>query len=322
MTNGYILLPRSLKLQPWYHKPASRLLALHLLQEVSYKAIDHPTLGLLSAGTYLTTYRRLATELGVTLQVVRTALAHLQESGFIEVATLTKAIKVVVTWPDFVKLRDGDIMLNNTIGNTIPNTMSNTIANSATNKVSATCEDCESAPNTMGNTMGNTTPNTAYKNKDKLNITNTHTRLYNNPGITKSAPAREAHTHTSEQAERVATLLDWMAKRTPEVFQMEEPFTDEALRWMCATYPLDALMGALSRCSSNGKFFSNRFASDAFQPYLDNDYQLNSSLSKGKAKMYTYDEVCDMVTSRKYKQEDFTLVKNIDGKGTNRWLKV
>lgn len=314
MTNGYILLPRSLKLQPWYKKPASRLLALHLLQEVSYKAIDHPTLGLLSAGTYLTTYRRLATELGVTLQVVRTALAHLQESGFIEVATLTKAIKVVVTWPDFVKLRDGDIMLNNTIGNTIPNTMSNTIANSASNKVSATCEDCTSAPNTMGNTMGNTIPNTAYKNKDKLNITNTHTRLYNNPGITKSAPAREAHTHTSEQAERVATLLDWMAEKTPEVFQMEVPFTDEQLRWMCATYSLDRLKRVLGDCASKQGFGKHRFAFQAFSSYMRYDKQENSD-----AKMYTYEEVCDMVYKGKCKQEDFIFVNN---NGVSRWLKV
>lgn len=314
MTNGYILLPRSLKLQPWYGKPACRLLALHLLQEVTYKAIDHPTLGLLSAGTYLTTYRRLAAEIGMSLQVIRTALTHLQESGFVEISTLTKAVKVVVTWPDFVKLRDGDIMLNNTIPNTIGNTIGNTIANYAIDEISTTCEDCKSRPNTMDNTMGNTIPNTTYKNKDKLNITNTHTRVYNNPGIIKNAPAREAHAPASEQDERVTTLLNWMAERTPEVFHMEVPFTDEQLRWMCATYPLDRLKRVLGDCASKSGFGKHRFAFQAFNSYMRYDKQEDSD-----AKMYTYEEVCDMVYKGKCKQEDFIFVNN---NGASRWLKV
>lgn len=314
MTNGYILLPRSLKLQPWYKKPACRLLALHLLQEVTYKAIDHPTLGLLSAGTYLTTYRRLAAEMGMSLQVIRTALAHLQESGFVEISTLTKAVKVVVTWPDFVKLRDGDIMLNNTMPNTMPNTIPNTIANSTNDDISITCEDFENEPNTMGNTMGNTIPNTTYKNKDKLNITNTHTREYNNPGITKSAPARETSAHASEQDERVATLLNWMAERTPEVFQMEVPFTDEQLRWMCATYPLERLKRVLTDCASKRGFDKHRFAFNAFDSYMRYDKQKD-----GSTKMYTYEEVCDMTNKGGCKWEDFIFVNN---NGASRWLKV
>lgn len=318
---GYILLPRSLRDQRWYSKPTCRLLALHLLQEVSFRAAEHPKWGYLPAGTHITTYRCLAEEVGMTLQNIRTALRNLESSGFVTIEAFTKAIKIVITWPDFVSLRDGGIMLSNTIPNTIPNTMEdiapNTISEIENSDKSISCEDLAQEPNTKHsiepNTTPNTTPNTLYKNKDKLSIINTHTNS-NSLGITKSAhaPARGAHAQAPITNDRVAMLLEWIEMRTPEFLQMEVPFTQEQLGWMCATFSMEKLKRVLSDIASKRSFDKHRFAFNAFSSFLRYDKE------RGK-ETYSYEEVCDAVAKGTCKIEDFILIHN---DGPRRWLKV
>lgn len=299
---GYLLLPRSICNQPWYRRPTCRLLAYHLLQEASYKATEHPVLGALPAGSYVTSTRGLAEELGVSHQEIRTAISALIESEFLTVESFGVGryggLKIVIIWADFTSLRDGDIMLNNTLSNTLDNTLDNTLNNSTTDEVSGSYKDVEVETNTLSNTLDNTLNNTANINK---NITNTLTEDNNNPGNNQNAPARDAHPRMSAQAQ---ALGEWITKHTPEIASMEVPLTPEQLEYLSAKYDSETLHRVMTDCESTNGHLRHRRAFNAVQIYLDYDRRVKQS-----NKLYTYDEFCDQLKRYGRRQDEFTLVE-------------
>ena len=303
---GYLLLPRSICDQPWYRRPTCRLLAYHLLQEASYKAIEHPVLGDLPAGSYVTSTRGLAEELGVSHQEIRTALSALIESEFLTVESFRVGryggLKIVIIWTDFTSLRDGDIMLNNTL--------SNTLSNTATDEVSNSYKGVEVEANTLSNTL----TNTASINKDKLRLINTHTKGNNNPGKNKNAHTREAHTHDAPMSAEAQALSEWITTNAPELMQMEVPLTAQDMQELATAHNPQLLRTAIKQCISKRAYSVHRFARIAVDGFAEQAYT-----QKQHGKLYTYDEFCDQVTRYGRKSEDFVMVKQ---NGRNMWQRI
>ena len=311
---GYLLLPRSICDQPWYRRPTCRLLAYHLLQEASYKATEHPVLGDLPAGSYVTSTRGLAEELGVSHQEIRTALNALIESEFLTIESFGVGryggLKIVIIWADFTSLRDGDIMLNNTLTNTLSNTLTNTLSNSATDEDSASYKGVEVEANTLTNTL----TNTASINKYKLRLINTHTKGNNNPGKNKNAHTREAHTHDAHMSAEAQALAEWIITNAPELMQMEVPLTVEDVQELSESHNPQLLQTAIRQCISKRAYEKHRFARVAIDAYAEQAYTRQQV-----GKLYTYDEFCDQVTRYGRKSDDFVMVKQ---NGRNMWQRI
>ena len=297
---GYIRLPRSIKVQKWYRKPACRLVALHLLLECSYRASED-----LDVGVLLTTMRSLANEIGISYQECRTAISTLEASGFLTVSTVQgKGIALLVTWQDYTSLRDRDsnIMLNNAVSNAVSNKVNTLVTASK-------LENYSDEKKLL--TQLATQSSTNIKNKDK---NNTHTRIYNNLVDTKSA--RVAHTYMHTQG--VSILLEWMARYTPELLQMEIPLSPDRIEQMLKKYSVEDIKEVLSQIWSKRAYLKHRSAWQAFKSFARNDHQLG--VSKGE-RLYSYDEVCDYVAKFRCKQEDvFQIVPQASG--LPKWRKI
>ena len=313
---GYLLLPRSICDQPWYRRPTCRLLAYHLLQEASYKATEHPVLGDLPAGSYVTSTRGLAEELGVSHQEIRTALLALVESEFLTVESFGVGryggLKIVIIWADFTSLRDGDIMLNNTLNNTLSNTLNNTLSNSATDEYSASYKGVEVEPNTLTNTLSNTLTNTANINKDKLNITNTHTKSIYNLGSNKNAHTREAHTHDAPMSAEAQALSEWIAKNYPELDQMERPLRPEQREHLVQFYGIEKIRQIIADFVSKGGPRKHLSAFSGIMCFLRNEFTPRAE------RLYTYDEMLSQMSRYGIKQDAFKLVEVAGRKGWQR----
>ena len=301
---GYLLLPRSICDQPWYRRPTCRLLAYHLLQEASYKAIEHPVLGDLPAGSYVTSTRGLAEELGVSHQEIRTALSALIESEFLTVESFRVGryggLKIVIIWADFTSLRDGDIMLNNTLSNTLSNTLTNTLSNTATDEYSASYKRVEVEANTLSNTLSNTLTNTASINKDKLN---THTKGNNNPGKIKNAHTREAHTHDAHMSAEAQALSEWIANNYPEIDAMERPLRQEQREHLVSFYEKEKLKQIIADFVSKGGPAKHLSAFSGIMSFIRNEFPARTE------KQYTFEEMCTQMTRYGIKQSQFTMVE-------------
>lgn len=293
---GYLLLPRSLMDQEWYGNLSCRLLALHLLQVASYRATEHPILGDLPVGSYVTTYRELAHEIERDVKTVNRAIKRMAESGFIEVAPMAKCIVLQLVWSDFVELQ---YCCDATKVATIPATKVATNSIAAKDSDSASCNDSASDPATNPATKVATDIATNI-NKKEINITNTQTSIYY-PGSNKNAPARDAYPRMSAQAQ---ALGEWITKHTPEIAAMEVPLTPEQLEYLSAKYDSETLHRAMTDCESTNGHRRHRRAFNAVQIYLDYDRRVKQS-----NKLYTYDEFCDQLKRYGRRQDEFTLVE-------------
>lgn len=293
---GYLLLPRSLMDQEWYGNLSCRLLALHLLQVASYRATEHPILGDLPVGSYVTTYRELAHEIERDVKTVDRSLKRMAESGFLEVAPMAKCIVLQVVWSDFVELRDCCDATNSA---TNPATKGATNSISAKDSISASCNDSASDPATKVATNPATDIATNI-NKKEININKTQTSIYN-PGNNQNAPARDAYPRTSAQAQ---ALSEWITKHTPEIAAMEVPLTPEQLEYLSAKYDSETLHRVMTDCESTNGHLRHRRAFNAVQIYLDYDRRVKQS-----NKLYTYDEFCDQLKRYGRRQDEFTLVE-------------
>lgn len=293
---GYLLLPRSLMDQEWYGNLSCRLLALHLLQVASYRATEHPILGDLPVGSYVTTYRELAHEIERDVKTVDRAIKRMAESGFLEVAPMAKCIVLQVVWSDFVELRD---CCDATKVATNPATKVATNSITAKNSVSASCNDSASDPATKVATNPATDIATNI-NKKEININKTQTSIYN-PGNNQNAPARDAYPRMSAQAQ---ALSEWITKHTPEIAAMEVPLTPEQLEYLSTKYDSETLHRVMTDCESTNGHLRHRRAFNAVQIYLDYDRRVKQS-----NKLYTYNEFCDQLKRYGRRQDEFTLVE-------------
>ena len=295
---GYILLPRSLMEQEWYGNQSCRLLALHLLQVASYKATEHPILGDLPAGSYVTTYRELAAEIERDTKTIQRCVSRMVESGFIAITPYQKCLVIQVVWTDFVELRDcGDATTPATKAATTPATKSNATKGS----VSASYGDSASDPATTPATKVATDIATNI-NKDKLNNIKSHTESIYIPVETKNAPAREAHPHTHLSAD-AQLLSEWIAKNYPEIDSMERPLRQEQREHLVSFYEKEKLKQIIADFVSKGGPAKHLSAFSGIMSFIRNEFPARSE------KQYTYEEMCTQMTRYGIKQSEFTMVE-------------
>jgi len=117
---GYIKLNRSILNWQWYDKPNVRAVYFHLLLTAQYS--DHEWQGVkLKCGQTICSYNGLSKALGISVQEVRTAIKHLEESKEITLrATNRFSIVTIEKW---------DIFTNNTNSSTNESTFNQHSAN-------------------------------------------------------------------------------------------------------------------------------------------------------------------------------------------------
>lgn len=321
MTNGFIQLPRSIEQQAWYRRALDRTVAIHLLLNASFKALSHPIYGVLERGSYVTTYRQLAEDLGLKNSTCEKIINRLKADGFLCVKQLNRATQIVITWRDFTTLRDEGALPNQSEACT--NLRTNLRTNSCTNQTdvkycnSESCESEESGACTNSCTNSCTTSCTHKNNViEESNIINT--QEYYNPGITKSSGACEAHgyAHTDERVQDVVALITAIA---PEAFEMEKSFKVEDLRKM-ADLSYSDLERILNVCSSKKAFFKSNHSDPyvVFRSYADNDFALLRQMQSTTAGLLTYAEYCDACYRGEGKQ--YQCITTSDGR--KMWQRV
>lgn len=301
---GYIKLPRSISAL----KGSKRWLLAHICSEAAYCSAEHPACGKIERGELVTSRNQLAEDVGLTPMQVRHALESLESLGYITVEAAARYTKITVTWPDFVQLRDNDIMLNNQTSNQVSNQTSNQVATSASVEDSARYSDsAERHAQSVTKAVTKAVTNNSINNNKTIN---THTSSIYNPGITKSAPAREcapASAYASTQPAEVVELQEWIMRNVPDFYAMPQPFTAPQLRRMIERYPMADIQRLLITAWSKGACASHRVAYAAFRSFADNDRILLARTREDKAaeELYTYDQMCDFVWKNRVQQEKY-----------------
>lgn len=300
---GYIKLPRSISAL----KGAKRWLLAHICLEAAYCTTEHPACGKIERGELVTSRNQLAEDVGLTPMQVRHALESLESLGYIAVEAAARYTKITVTWPDFVQLRDNDIMLNNQSSNQVSNQTSNQVATSASVEDSARYEDsAERHAQTVTQTVTKAVTNNSINNNKTIN---THTSSIYPVKDLKSAPARDTHTHvgTSAESAEVVELQEWIMRNVPDFYAMPQPFTTSQLRRMIERYPMADIQRLLITAWSKGACASHRVAYAAFRSFADNDRILLARTREDKAaeELYTYDQMCDFVWKNRVQQEKY-----------------
>ena len=99
--NGYIKLHRKLISWGWYQDNVIKSLFLHLLLTASFKETKWRNTTI-KKGQLVTSYKRLADDLGFTVQQVRTALKKLESTGEITSKSTNKFTLITVTnWEEY-----------------------------------------------------------------------------------------------------------------------------------------------------------------------------------------------------------------------------
>lgn len=147
---------------------------------------------------------------------------------------------------------------------------------------------------------------TAYIQEYKKNK-NIHTQYSDKLVLDKNARERvNAH-----EGERAQELLDWVAKRFPTLAGMPEPLSEQHAVWLLKKYDAEDIRRLLAQMDSNrvgesGK--KNAFA--ILINYIGRDFALKDKKQNAAgSRHYTYNELCDLVTSGKYRSEDFRAVE-------------
>ena len=311
---GYIKLPRSISAL----KGSKRWLLAHICSEAAYCTTEHPACGKIERGELVTSRNQLAEDVGLTPMQVRHALESLESLGYITVEAAARYTKITVTWPDFVQLRDNDIMLNNQVNNQVSNQTSNQMDTSASVEDSARYSVC--AERHAQSVTQSVTNNSINNNK----TINTHTSsIY--PVNTKNAPARDTHTHVGTSAEpaEVAELQEWIMRNVPDFYAMPYPFSSPQLQRMIERYPMDDIHRLLVTAWSKGACASHRVAYAAFRSFADNDRALRNRANEEKdaQKLYTFEEVCNFVHQHGGSSDEyFEMVVQPSGKP--RWVRI
>lgn len=299
---GYIKLPRSISAL----KGAKRWLLAHFCSEAAYCTTEHPVCGKIERGELVTSRHQLAEDVGLTPMQVRHALESLESLGYITVEAAARYTKITVTWPDFVQLRDNDIMLNSQSSNQVSNQTSNQIATSASVEDSARYEDsAERHAQSVTKAVTQSVTNNSINNNKTIN---THTSSIYPVRNLKSAPARECAPVCAYDALQrafapdvpspvVSELQEWIMRNVPDFYAMPQPFTAPQLRRMIERYPMADIQRLLITAWSKGACASHRVAYAAFRSFADNDRILLARTREDKAaeKLYTYEEMADFV---------------------------
>lgn len=323
---GYIKLPRSISAL----KGSKRWLLTHICSEAAYCTTEHPACGKIERGELVTSRNQLAEDVGLTPMQVRHALESLESLGYITVEAAARYTKITVTWPDFVQLRDNDIMLNNQSSNQVSNQTSNQMATSASVEDSARYSDsAERHAQSITKAVTKAVTNIIINNKEN---NNTHTSsIY--PVDTKNAPARECapvcayddafQRAFAPDAPSSVELQEWIMRNVPDFYAMPYPFSSPQLQRMIECYPMDDIHRLLVTAWSKGACASHRVAYAAFRSFADNDRALRNRANEEKEaqKLYTFEEVCNFVHQHGGSSDEyFEMVAQPSGKP--RWVRI
>ncbi len=308
---GWVLLYRSLKHQSWYRNPAARSVAIHALLTANYMPVDDERYGRLERGQFADSVRALAEFLGLSRQCMRTAIRILEEDGFIETKSTDRyVIFTVRNWDKYQMVADDDIMLNNPIGNPKSNTDDNPTVNPISDKVTASVsinyareKKLPTQHPTQSATQYPTQQLTHNINKDIKNTgNNTHYYLVETKeGVVGGDSA-------------VAQLTEWISTECPKVWSMSIPFTAPELADLISRYRIEDIKRVIADMEDLRVDLRRRKALTAFFAFADNDRILRETRNLNK--LYTYEEMCDLITRRVAVGEDFELLR-IDN--VTRW---
>lgn len=92
---GYIKLYRGLTDWRWYTSPNTLRLYIHCLMKAYYKETERLDMKI-PAGSFETSYRKLARELNLTEKQIRTALSNLKKTGEVTVRATRKCSIITV----------------------------------------------------------------------------------------------------------------------------------------------------------------------------------------------------------------------------------
>ncbi len=114
-------------------------------------------------------------------------------------------------------------------------------------------------------------------------------------------------------------LLDWIAERFPAIAGMPEPLNEQQAVWLLKKYDAGDIRRLLAQMDSNRVPESGKKSVFAvITGYVGQDFILRDKKQNGAGQRhYTYTEVCDLVTSGKYRSGDFCKVE-VDG--GNYWV--
>lgn len=117
--------------------------------------------------------------------------------------------------------------------------------------------------------------------------------------------------------ERAGSLLRWIETEIPAILNMAEPFTDLQAESILSKYDIDNIERILLAMHNKGAT-KNVSAYATFCAYAGNDKILKERRGT-LSKLYTYEEMSELVYSRQYKSDDFTM-QIVNGK--NFWQKT
>ncbi len=288
-TAGYIKLPRTINTLPL----GARALLIYICTEAQYRQAEHPIAGMLNIGELVTSRSIMMTQTGLSSQQVREALAHLERREFIAVEATARYSKITLTWRDFITLNGYDIMLNNQANNQANNQVD----------TSATCEDLSSCEDGKITTTKQTTKQTTNNLIKYIRNNNTHTS--NSLGRILNAPARDAHTRDACASPEAVELIDWMARFTPDLTTMKYPLTMAQAQRIVTNYTMEDIRRIMSVAWSKGAHLVHSSAYTTFRSYADNDRVLRDRArdEATTSRLYTYEEMCDIVTRRGGRQD-------------------
>lgn len=106
-----------------------------------------------------------------------------------------------------------------------------------------------------------------------------------------------------------AALLAWVAEHYPAIYTMADPFTEAQAAAMLAKYRVEDIKRIVEAIDNKGGY-RNRSAYATFNSYTAHDHILKERAAT--LKPHTYDEVCDLVSTGRYKMDDFE-TKTISG---------
>lgn len=107
MKGNYISLNRKILDWGWYNKPNTCRLFIHILLKANYKEKKWEDI-LIKRGTFITSTDKLAKELGLTRQIVRTALSNLTRTKEVTIITNRKYSLITVNKYDEYQIIDKD----------------------------------------------------------------------------------------------------------------------------------------------------------------------------------------------------------------------
>lgn len=160
---GWVKIWRKIRDWEWYMDANTFRVFFHVLINANYE--DKKWHGILiRRGQYLTSVRKLSTDLKISVQQTRTALSNIQTTHEVTIETTHQYTLITVENYDSYQIDDRE---DNTVNNTEDNTQSNT---ASTHKVTQLQHSINTAPTTTEE----------YKNTKNINNTRNKTLNINN----------------------------------------------------------------------------------------------------------------------------------------------